>query len=97
MQQVTASIPGDQDIGSHASGDDGWLTARAVHRGSFVPLHRQIHDVVSDYSFIELPVLIEIIDAPERVRAFVSALGTVLTTRHNFSLCIFKALASWIG
>jgi CrcB protein len=40
--------------------------------------HRQIHDVVSDYSFIELPVLIEIIDAPERVRAFVSALGTMI-------------------
>ena len=40
--------------------------------------HRQIHDVVSDYSFIELPVLIEIVDAPERVRAFVSALGTMI-------------------
>jgi DNA-binding transcriptional regulator YhcF (GntR family) len=45
MQQVTASMPGDQDIGSHGSGD-GWLTALAVHRGSFVPLHRQIHDLV---------------------------------------------------
>ena len=45
MQQVTASIPGDQDIGPHSSGD-GWLTALAVHRGSFVPLHRQIHDLV---------------------------------------------------
>jgi DNA-binding GntR family transcriptional regulator len=45
MQQVTASTPGDQDIGSHGSGD-GWLTALAVHRGSFVPLHRQIHDLV---------------------------------------------------
>jgi CrcB protein len=40
--------------------------------------HRQIHDVVSDYSFIKLPVLIEIIDAPERVRAFVSAVGTMI-------------------
>jgi hypothetical protein len=38
MQQVTASTPGDQDIGSHGS-SDGWLTALAVHRGSFVPLH----------------------------------------------------------
>ena len=45
MQQVTASMPGNQDIGSHASGD-GWLTALAVHRGSFLPLHRQIHDLV---------------------------------------------------
>jgi GntR family transcriptional regulator len=45
MQQVTASTPGDQDIGSRGGGD-GWLTALAVHRGSFVPLHRQIHDLV---------------------------------------------------
>jgi hypothetical protein len=36
MQQATASTPGDQDTGSR----DGWLTALAVHRGSFVPLHR---------------------------------------------------------
>ena len=42
---MTASIPGDQDIGSPGSGD-GWLTALAVHRGSFLPLHRQIHDLV---------------------------------------------------
>ena len=45
MQQVAASIASDQDIGSHGSGD-GWLTALAVHRGSFLPLHRQIHDLV---------------------------------------------------
>ena len=42
---MTASVPGEQDIGPRGSGD-GWLTARAVHRGSFVPLHRQIHDLV---------------------------------------------------
>jgi fluoride exporter len=40
--------------------------------------HGQIHDVQSDYTFIELPVLIEIVDAPERVGAFVSALGTMI-------------------
>jgi GntR family transcriptional regulator len=45
MQQVTASMSGDREIGSHRCGD-GWLTGRAVHRGSFVPLHRQIHDLV---------------------------------------------------
>ena len=45
MLQLTASMPGDQDIRSHGSGD-GWLTALAVHRGSFLPLHRQIHDLV---------------------------------------------------
>ena len=42
---MTASRPGDQDIGPHGGGD-GWLTALAVHRGSFLPLHRQIHDLV---------------------------------------------------
>ena len=40
--------------------------------------HRQIHDALSDYTFIELPVLIEIVDAPERIEAFVSALGTMI-------------------
>jgi GntR family transcriptional regulator len=45
MQQVTASIPPDQDIEWHGS-SDGWLAPLAVHRGSFVPLHRQIHDLV---------------------------------------------------
>jgi DNA-binding FadR family transcriptional regulator len=45
MRQVTASAPRDQDIGAHGSGD-GWLTPLAVHRGSYVPLHRQIHDLV---------------------------------------------------
>jgi GntR family transcriptional regulator len=45
MQQVTASIPPDQDIGSHGGGD-GWLSPLAVNRGSFTPLHHQIHDLV---------------------------------------------------
>ena len=41
--------------------------------------HRQIHDVLSDYAFIELPVVIEIVDGPERVAALVSALGTMIS------------------
>jgi CrcB protein len=41
--------------------------------------HRQIHDVLSEYTFIDLPVLIEIVDGPERVAALVSALGTMLS------------------
>lgn len=40
--------------------------------------HRQIHDALSDYTFVELPVLIEIIDAPDRIAAFMSALGTMI-------------------
>ena len=39
--------------------------------------HRQIHDVLSDYTFIELPVLIEIVDAPERVD------GLLVRARHD--------------
>jgi GntR family transcriptional regulator len=27
-------------------GDEGWLSSLAVNRGSFLPLHRQIHDLV---------------------------------------------------
>jgi fluoride exporter len=41
--------------------------------------HRQIHDVLSDYAFIDLPVLIEIVDGPERVAALLSALGTMIS------------------
>jgi PII-like signaling protein len=41
--------------------------------------HRQIHDVLSDYTFIELPVVIEIVDGPERVAALVSALGKMIS------------------
>jgi PII-like signaling protein len=41
--------------------------------------HRQIHDVLSDYTFIELPVLIEIVDGPERVVAFLAALGPMVS------------------
>ena len=41
--------------------------------------HRQIHDVLSDYTFIELPVVIEIVDGPERVAALVAALGPMIS------------------
>jgi CrcB protein len=40
--------------------------------------HRRIHDVTSDYAFTELPVLIEIVEAPERVEALLSAVGTMI-------------------
>ncbi len=45
VEQVTASVPGDQ-AARERRGADGWLAPLAVHRGSFVPLHRQIHDLV---------------------------------------------------
>lgn len=40
-----ASVPRDQADGE-PQGGDGWVAAFSVHRGSFVPLHRQIHDLV---------------------------------------------------
>jgi len=39
---------------------------------------RQIRDAFSDYASTELPVLIEIVESPERVDALLSALGTMI-------------------
>ena len=38
---------GDEATGEHGGGD-GWMAGHTVHRGSFVPLHRQIHDLVCE-------------------------------------------------
>jgi CrcB protein len=40
--------------------------------------HGRIHDELSDYSFVEMPVLIEIVETRERVRALLSALGAMI-------------------
>jgi PII-like signaling protein len=40
---------------------------------------RQIHDEYSEYGFIDLPVVVEIVDAPERIGAFLAGLGSMLT------------------
>ena len=40
--------------------------------------HRQIHDAASDYAFDGLPVVIEVVDAPDLVDALVSDLGAML-------------------
>ncbi len=40
--------------------------------------HHRIHDAASDYGFVELPVLIEVIDAPERVDALLAELGPMI-------------------
>ncbi len=42
---MTASALGGQAASEKRGGDD-WMTVPSVHRGSFVPLHRQIHDLV---------------------------------------------------
>jgi uncharacterized protein len=41
--------------------------------------HRQIHDAASDYGFIGLPVVIEIVDAAERIDALLTELGAMIT------------------
>jgi DNA-binding GntR family transcriptional regulator len=47
VQEVAVTVTGDQTTGGQHVGDD-WVAAVVVHRGSFVPLHRQIHDAVRE-------------------------------------------------
>jgi PII-like signaling protein len=39
---------------------------------------RQIHDAEGDYGFVDLPVVIEIVDAPERIDALIAGLGPMI-------------------
>lgn len=39
---------------------------------------RHIHDNASDYGFVGLPVVIEIVDAPGRINALLAELGAML-------------------
>jgi PII-like signaling protein len=39
----------------------------------------EIHDTTSEYAFCDVPVLIELIDAPDRIGAFADELGVMLT------------------
>jgi PII-like signaling protein len=40
--------------------------------------HRRIHDAASDYGFLDLPVIIEVVDAPGRIDALLADLGPML-------------------
>ena len=40
--------------------------------------HHRIHDAASDYGFIDLPVVIEVVDGPERVDALLAELGAMI-------------------
>ena len=40
--------------------------------------HRRIHDAASDYGFVGLPVVIEVVDAPERIDALAAELGAMI-------------------
>jgi PII-like signaling protein len=62
----------------------------AAHRGklagaSVFPVelgygaHRQLHDLASEYSSFDIPVVVEIIDAPEKVEALLGELGTMVS------------------
>jgi GntR family transcriptional regulator len=44
VDEATASVSGGQATGELRG--SGWVAALPVHRGSFVPLHRQIHELV---------------------------------------------------
>jgi PII-like signaling protein len=39
---------------------------------------RQIHDASGDYGFVDLPVVIEIVDAPDRIDALIAGLGAMI-------------------
>ena len=39
---------------------------------------RQIHDELSDYGFTDLPVVVEIVEAPERIDALLAKLGSTI-------------------
>ncbi len=39
---------------------------------------RQIHDNAGDYGFVNLPVVVEIIDAPDRIEALIAGLGAMI-------------------
>jgi PII-like signaling protein len=41
--------------------------------------HRQIHDLASEYSSFEIPIVVEIVDAAERIGALVGELETMVT------------------
>ena len=40
--------------------------------------HHRIHDAASDYGFIGLPVVIEVVDGPERIDAMIAELGAMI-------------------
>ena len=40
--------------------------------------HHRIHDAASDYGFMDLPVVIELVDGPERVDALLAELGPMI-------------------
>ena len=40
--------------------------------------HRHIHDAESEYGFVDLPVVIEVIDGPDRIDTLLADLGAML-------------------
>jgi PII-like signaling protein len=58
--------------------------ARGVAGASVFPVEvsfgarRLIRDVESDYQFFDIPVVVEVVDAPERVEALLAELGPML-------------------
>jgi len=40
--------------------------------------HHRLHDAKSEYSFVDIPVVMEVVDAPDRVDALVAGLATMV-------------------
>jgi PII-like signaling protein len=40
--------------------------------------HRRVHDAASDYAFVSVPVVIEVVDAPGRIAALLDELGPMV-------------------
>jgi PII-like signaling protein len=40
--------------------------------------HRQVHDAASEYTSFDIPVVVELVDAPERVNSFLDELGPMV-------------------
>jgi uncharacterized protein len=43
-----------------------------------VGTHHRLHDSSSDYEFAEMPVVVELVDGPDRASAFLAKIGTIL-------------------
>jgi PII-like signaling protein len=57
---------------------DGMAGASVFPAAAGYGIHRRIHDEMSDYEFADVSVIVELIDAPDRIDAFVADLGGMI-------------------
>ncbi|MDR3636486.1 MAG: DUF190 domain-containing protein [Isosphaeraceae bacterium] len=41
--------------------------------------HARVHDAASEYQFVDTPVVIEIVDHPDRIQSFLAELGPMVS------------------